>query len=50
MVPFEATVTELIGVLDQLRIRFLVGGSFASGAWGNPRQTKDMDIVVQMNP
>lgn len=26
----------------------MVGGSFASGAWGEPRQTNDIDIVVRL--
>lgn len=48
MIPIGQVIAELFNVLDELQIRFVVGGSFASGAWGNPRQTNDIDIAVRM--
>ena len=32
--------------LDTLGIDYAIGGSFASSAWGNPRQTRDLDVVI----
>jgi len=48
MMPIASVIAELTRVLSRLQIPFVVGGSFASGAWGNPRQTNDLDIAVQM--
>ena len=45
-----AALDELAEVLDRLRIPFVVGGSLASGAWGEPRSTHDVDILVQLGP
>ena len=36
----------LLAILDRLEIRYLVGGSVASGSYGLPRQTNDIDIVA----
>jgi hypothetical protein len=41
-------IAELVGVLTELEIPFAVGGSFASGAWGQPRHTNDLDIAVRL--
>jgi len=35
--------------LDELGIDYLVGGSFASSVWGQPRQTNDLDIALQLD-
>jgi hypothetical protein len=35
--------------LDRLGIRYAVVGSFASGAWGEPRMTHDIDVVVELD-
>lgn len=35
--------------LEQLQVRYAVVGSFASGAWGEPRLTHDIDIVVDLD-
>ena len=39
---------QTITVLEQLRIRYLICGSFASATFGEPRMTLDIDIVVQL--
>lgn len=39
----------VIGILDRLQIPYLVCGSFASGSFGEPRMTLDIDIVVQLS-
>jgi hypothetical protein len=36
-------------VLEDHRIKYMVVGSFASIAYGEPRLTNDIDIVVQLN-
>jgi hypothetical protein len=48
VIPVGPVIAELFRTLEQLEIPFVVGGSFASGAWGNPRQTNDLDIAVQI--
>lgn len=35
--------------LERLGIRYAVVGSFASGAWGEPRMTHDIDVVVELD-
>jgi hypothetical protein len=37
-----------LDVLDRLQIPYALVGSFASGIWGEPRMTRDIDFVVQM--
>lgn len=39
----------LFAHLDTCGISYMVGGSFASGAWGEPRHTNDLDIVAEMS-
>lgn len=35
---------------ERIGVRPIVGGSFASGAWGQPRHTNDIDIAVPLRP
>jgi hypothetical protein len=37
-----------VTVLERLRITYMVVGSFTSGAYGEPRFTNDIDIVVDL--
>ncbi|QDU87600.1 hypothetical protein Pla175_09650 [Pirellulimonas nuda] len=37
-----------VEVLDRIRVPYAVVGSLASGAWGEPRVTLDVDIVIQL--
>ena len=37
-----------IDVLERLSIQYAIVGSFASGVYGEPRQTHDIDIVVEL--
>ncbi|MEO1496820.1 MAG: hypothetical protein AAFV43_06680 [Planctomycetota bacterium] len=39
----------VVEALERLSIRYAVVGSFASGVWGEPRFTNDIDIVVEMD-
>ena len=35
----------VVGILEGLRIRYILFGSMASSAYGEPRMTRDIDIV-----
>ena len=48
MTPVRVIVEGLIPLFDRLHIKYIVGGSFASSAWGAPRQTYDIDIAVYL--
>ncbi len=39
---------QVAGILDELGIAFHVGGSFASSVHGEPRQTRDIDLVAAL--
>src|SRR4051812_33615210 len=39
-------VGDALGRFTQLGLKPLIGGSFASSAWGRPRQTHDLDLMV----
>ena len=43
-----ASVRSFFETLGTLDIPFMVGGSLASSAHGNPRQTNDIDIVIHI--
>lgn len=40
----------LRSALESQKIRYAIGGSWASTAFGAPRFTNDVDIVVDLNP
>jgi hypothetical protein len=39
----------VVSLLDELGVRYMVVGSYASGAYGEPRFTQDIDIVVDLS-
>ncbi len=39
----------VVDALEDLRVPYHLGGSFASSVHGNPRQTRDLDLVVDLN-
>jgi len=41
---------EVIEVLSRLQIPYMIGGSVAAIAYGEPRMTLDMDVVVDITP
>lgn len=49
MAPTPSRIHEFLRLLSDLGVRYHVGGSFASSAWGEPRQTNDLDIAVVMS-
>lgn len=43
---FQSTLSKWTAILRQLGIRFHLTGGITSAAWGEPRMTQDIDIVV----
>jgi hypothetical protein len=39
----------VIDVLEKLNISYAVVGSYASSAWGEPRMTRDIDVVIELS-
>lgn len=39
----------VVGHLDRLSIDYMIGGSTASSVYGEPRTTRDVDIVVEVD-
>lgn len=48
--PSLAVVFQVIDILEELGLRYHLGGSFASAIHGVPRQTMDADLVVDLDP
>lgn len=44
-----APLIEILGLLEQLGIVYLLGGSFASSIHGVPRGTRDADLLVDLS-
>ncbi|MEO6436264.1 MAG: hypothetical protein ABIP55_10975 [Tepidisphaeraceae bacterium] len=40
----------VVATLEDLHVPYMVVGSFASGAYGEPRFTQDIDIVIDLQP
>jgi len=49
MIALATAFRELLALLDRLEIRYVVGGSVASGTHGLPRQTNDIDILAEVD-
>jgi len=47
--PTVSVVLDVIDILDELGVRYHLGGSFASAIHGVPRQTMDADLVVDLD-
>lgn len=41
-------VSLVVRVLEDLGVRYVVGGSVASSIYGEPRATQDVDIVAEL--
>ncbi len=50
MTDVARVVKTFLEQIERLGIPYAVGGSFASGAWGDPRQTNDLDVAVWITP
>ena len=42
-------ITDFCSRLAEAELRYLIGGSVASGIWGEPRQTNDVDIEIWLS-
>ena len=42
-------VSDVAGRLEELKIRYVIGGSLASSVWGEWRNTNDADIAIQIS-
>lgn len=49
MVPFIETFQKAIQRLEEAKISYIIVGSIASMVYGEPRLTRDMDIVIDIN-
>ena len=45
-----AVTLRITGVLENLGVAYLVGGSLASSLYGQPRSTQDVDVVADLRP
>jgi hypothetical protein len=43
---FQGTLSKLVPVLDRFQIRFHLTGGIVSVAYGEPRLTQDIDVVL----
>ncbi len=48
MASLHDAALQVFSALDRLRIRYAVGGSFASSFHGIARATQDLDVVVEL--
>lgn len=48
MQQVEALMLKIAALCDRLRLEYFVTGSVASMAWGEPRATLDVDIVIEL--
>ncbi len=48
--PPGALLRAIVGMLDAIGIPYMVVGSFASTAYGEPRSTHDLDFVIDPSP
>lgn len=44
----DELLRQVIEVLERLKITYMIVGSIASGAYGEPRMTQDIDVVVDL--
>lgn len=47
---YNGFVKRILEVIDTAGIEYMVGGAVAVWAWGEPRGTRDFDVVVHINP
>lgn len=50
MTPAPLAFDAVRDALGQAKIRYAIGGSWASTAFGQPRFTNDIDILAELNP
>ncbi len=45
---FQAFVVRVLDALVAANITYLIGGAVAVAAWGDPRTTRDLDLVIEL--
>jgi hypothetical protein len=48
--PPGGLLRAIVGTLEAIGIPYMVVGSFASTAYGEPRSTRDLDLVIDPSP
>src|SRR3972149_9114520 len=48
ILSFEDFVRQVLEALDAASIEYMIGGAVAAWAWGEPRATLDLDLVVNI--
>ncbi|MEK9141364.1 MAG: hypothetical protein AAB308_09955, partial [Nitrospirota bacterium] len=48
--PLEDAFADLFQILNQLPFPYCLMGALALGAWGNPRTTQDLDVMIAIGP
>ncbi len=46
---FDALLRRVLSAFVETDIPYLIGGSYASGVWGEPRHTNDLDVVLDLD-
>jgi hypothetical protein len=50
IVQFDEFVHQVIAALEAAGVGYMIGGAVAAWAWGEPRATLDLDVVVDIPP
>jgi len=45
---FGSFVRTVLDALEAANVRYLIGGAVALAAWGEPRTTRDLDLVIEL--
>lgn len=45
---FNVFVREVLDALEAAKVPYLIGGAVALAAWGEPRTTRDLDLVIEL--
>jgi len=46
---FEDFIKMILTVLERAGIDYMIGGAVAAWAWGEPRSTQDLDLVIRLS-
>jgi hypothetical protein len=49
LLSFEEFMRLILTVLDRAGVDYMVGGAVAAWAWGEPRSTQDLDLVIHLS-